>query len=301
MPENRFSGGYHGMTRTGVDPRDGQAGSVWSDLHQHHKMPLLHSLIARVLPSMRWLILILAIFVASQSFAASPIVRDGGTIDLADVTYRLDGIDAPALDQMCIDDHADTWACGVDARDQLAKLIGGHEVRCEDLGQDGTYKKWHVGICTVDGETTSLNQLLVRQGFALNFEASARGLFKQDEADAKDGRRGLWRGCFVAPREFRGGRKDGGLLGGACRADKDREIREVLFPREPAMPSGCSVKGKFALRAHVTGNVGVYHLQACRSYPALTLPDRWFCSEDDAKAAGFRKAYNCRPIVRQRT
>ena len=88
----------------------------------------------RALPLMRWFILILAIFAASQSFAASPIVRDGGTIDLADVTYRLDGIDAPALDQICIDDHADTWACGVDARDQLASLIGGHEVRCEDLG-----------------------------------------------------------------------------------------------------------------------------------------------------------------------
>lgn len=250
---------------------------------------------------MRWLILILAIFVASQSFAASPVVRDGGSIDLADVTYRLDGIDAPALDQVCIDDHADTWACGVDARDRLAGLIGGHEVRCEDLGPDAIYKKWHIGVCTVEGGTTSLNQTLVGQGLALNLEPSARGRYKADEADARDHRRGLWKGCFVAPQEFRGGRKDGALLGGACRADKDREIRDVLFPDEPAMPSGCSVKGKFALRAHVTGNVGIYHLQACRSYPALTHPDRWFCSEDDARAAGFRKAYNCRPIARQRT
>jgi hypothetical protein len=35
-------------------------------------------------------------------------------------------------------------------------------------------------------------------------------------------------------------------------------------------------------------------LQACRSYPGLGNPDRWFCSEEDAQAAGFRKAYNCR-------
>ena len=250
---------------------------------------------------MRWPILILAIFAASQSFAASPVVRDGGTIDLADVTYRLDGIDAPAVDQICIDDHADTWACGTEARDQLAGLIGSHEVRCEDLGEDATYKKWHVGICTVVGETASLNQLLVRQGLALNFEPSARGRFRQDQADAKDSRRGLWRGCFVAPHEFSNGIKDGVLLGGACRSDKDREIREVLFPYQPAMPSGCSVKGKFALRARVTGNVGIYQIRACRSYPAMTRPDRWFCSEDDAKAAGFRKAYNCRASVRQRT
>lgn len=250
---------------------------------------------------MRWFILILLIFAASQSFAAGPIVRDGGTIELTDATYRLDGIDAPAFDQLCIDDHADSWTCGVEARDQLAGLIGGRKVHCDDLGPDATAKNRHIGVCTVEGETMSLNQLLVRQGFALNFEPSAKGRFREDEAGAKDDRRGLWKGCFAAPQEFRGGKKDGALLGGSCRADKDREIREVLFPEYPAMPPGCSIKGKFALRARVTGNVGIYHLQACRSYPALTKPDRWFCSEDDAKAAGFRKAYNCRPMVRQRT
>ena len=238
---------------------------------------------------MRSLILILAVLSASQGWAASAIVRDGSTLQLADVTYRLDGIDAPEFDQMCIDEHADAWACGVEARDQLANLIGSRQVRCdEDLGC-GTYKKRHIGICTVEGETVSLNQLLVRQGFALNFEPYARGRFKEDEAGAKDNRRGLWKGCFVAPQEFRRGQKDGALLGDSCRADKDREIRAVLFPDDPAMPPGCSIKGKFAVRARVTGNVGVYHLQGCRSYPALTKPDRWFCSEEDAQAAGFRK------------
>ena len=58
------------------------------------------------------------------------------------------------------------------------------------------------------------------------------------------------------------------------------------------MPPSC--KGKFTVCARVTGNVGISHLQGCRSYPALTKPDRWFCSEEDAQAAGFRRAYNCR-------
>jgi endonuclease YncB( thermonuclease family) len=241
---------------------------------------------------MRWLILILAIFPASQSCAATTNIRDAGTIQLADVTYRLDGIDAPAFDQLCIDEHADTWTCGAEARDHLASLVGNRQVRCEDLGTDATSKRRHIGICTVEGETTSLNQLLVRQGFALNLDPSAKG-FKEDEAGAKDNRRGLWKGCFVAPQEFRHGRKDGTLLGGSCRADKDREIRAALFPDHPAMPPGCSIKGKYALRARLTGNIGIYHLQGCRSYPALTKPDRWFCSREDAEAAGFRKAYNC--------
>src|ERR1700730_16618720 len=149
----------------------------------------------------RALILMRTVLSASQGWAASAIVKDGATLQLADVTYRLNGVDAPELDQMCIDDHADPWACGVEARDQLSRLIGNRQVRCDDLGL-GPYKKRHIGICTVEGESASLNQLLVRQGFALNFEPSARGRFREDEASAKDDRRGLWKGCFVAPEEF---------------------------------------------------------------------------------------------------
>ena len=44
--------------------------------------------------------------------AATAIVRDGGTLQLGNVTYRLDGIDVPTVDQICIDEHADVWTCG---------------------------------------------------------------------------------------------------------------------------------------------------------------------------------------------
>ena len=103
-------------------------------------------------------------------------------------------------------------------------------------------------------------------------------------------------GKAASPRrdEFRAAKKDGALLGAACRADRDREIREALFPEDLVMPASCNIKGKYAARARVTGNLGIYHLQARRSYPGLGNPDRWFCSEDDAQAAGFRRAYNCR-------
>lgn len=231
---------------------------------------------------------------AKQSSAATAIVRDGSALQLGSVTYRLDGIDVPAVDQLCIDEHADVWTCGIEARDQLSKLVDGKQVRCDDLGADPTYKKRRIGVCKIEGETTSLSQLLVQKGFALNIEASASGRFKPDEAHARDDRLGLWKGCFVAPREFRAGNRDGSLLGAACRADRDREIREAMFPEDRVMPPGCSIKGKFAVRARVTGNLGIYHLQGCRSYPGQTRPDRWFCSEEDAQANGFRRAYNCR-------
>jgi endonuclease YncB( thermonuclease family) len=247
------------------------------------------------MPLPKFLLSLIAAFLlfASPSWAANVTIRDGDTIQLGDVTYRLDGIDAPELDQVCINDQADPVTCGIDARDQLTKLIAGRAVRCDDIGPDKAYPKRHIGLCTVEGETDSLNVQLVRAGFAMDFEPSAKGRFLQDETGARDARKGLWGGCFVAPQDFRIGRKDGQLFGAACHTDRDRQIREVLFPDDLAQPPNCSIKAKFAARARVTGNVGVYQLRGCPSYAGLSA-DRWFCSEDDAQAAGFRRGFNCR-------
>ena len=120
----------------------------------------------------------------------------------------------------------------------------------------------------------------------LNVEASASGRFQADEARAKEDRQGLWKGCFVAPQEFRRGKKDGALLGGACRSDRDREIREALFPDDLVMPASCNIKGKYAVRARVTGNLGIYHLQACRSYPGLAIRTAGFAPRTTPRQPG---------------
>ena len=229
----------------------------------------------------------------ASALTAAATVRDANSIQLGDVTYRLDGVDAPELDQVCIDDHADPWTCGIDARDQLTKLIGGRSVRCEDVGPEKNFGKRHRAICTAEGDKVSLNEQLVKLGFAIAREP-LRANVKPAAADAKTASAGIWKGCFVAPQEFRTGKKDGTLLGAACRSDRDKEIRAVLFPEDLTMPPSCGIKGKLAVRARVTGNIGIYHLRGCPSYAATTKPDRWFCSEDDAQASGFRRAYNCR-------
>ena len=245
---------------------------------------------------MRLLMAIMVIVSSTPGWAAA-VVKDGNTLQIADLVYRLDGIDAPEFDQTCIDEHADPWACGVEARDELTKLIAGRNVQCKDLGADKTANKRHVGICTVDGETDSLNQLLVRQGYALNLEPHAdeanKGRLGDDASNARNNRLGLWRGCFAAPQAFRTWNKAAPLLGASCAADKDRELRQALFPDDPAMPPGCAVKAKYARRARFTGHVGIYQMQECRSYASLAKPDRWFCSAEDAEAAGFRRAFNC--------
>jgi endonuclease YncB( thermonuclease family) len=243
---------------------------------------------------MRFLIALLVLVSMTPAWAADVVVKDGGTIQVSGTTWQLDGVDAPAFDQLCLNEFADPFACGADAREQLIKLIGDHAVRCDDLGPDKSFVKWHIGLCTVEGTAASLNQQAVQKGLALAAASSVKSNFKDDQTAARKDLRGLWKGCFVAGSDFRRGNKTAALLGGSCRSDKDREIRAILFPSEAVAPPGCTIKGKFAVRAHVTGNVGIYHLQACRSYETLIKPDRWFCSEEDALAEGFRKAYNCR-------
>jgi hypothetical protein len=67
----------------------------------------------------------------------------------------------------------------------------------------------------------------------------------------------------------------------------------MLFSDDPRMPPGCPIKGKLATRAHFTGHRGIYHLKDCGSWRRLKKPDRWFCTETEAQAEGFRRAFNC--------
>ncbi|MBI5130816.1 MAG: thermonuclease family protein [Rhodopseudomonas palustris] len=237
-------------------------------------------------------IFVLALLFGAPAFAAEVIVKDAATLQLGGVTYRLEGIDAPELDQRCLSEFADPAACGVEARDAAVKLIGGRNVTCRDLGLDPVFKGRRIGACTIAGDGLGLSQRLVQAGLALN--ADAKGRFAADEAKAKSERTALWKGCFVAPQGFRQWDKTAPLLGAACRDDRKAATLDVLFPEMPARPDGCTIKGKLAKRARITGNVGVYQLPGCPSYASLIKPTRWFCSEDDARAAGFRKAYNCR-------
>ncbi len=156
------------------------------------------------------LLLAATMLLANPVWAANPVVRDGNTIQLGDTSYRLDGIDAPEFDQICIDAHADAWTCGVEASEQLTKLIGGHQVHCDDLGPDKTHRKRHIGICTAEGDTTSLNQALVRQGFAISRQPSAKGRFERGR-DGRQGRppgplEGLFRGAARIPAWQKGRR-----------------------------------------------------------------------------------------------
>jgi endonuclease YncB( thermonuclease family) len=125
-------------------------------------------------------------------------IVDGDSIEVSGVRIRLDGIDAPELDQRCTDANGRPWSCGKTAADELRRYIQGQELRCEPGGLD-QYRRT-IAVCFLpDG--ADINGWLVRQGWAL---ASGRaGSYRSQEHEAQAARRGIWAGTFTPPKEWR--------------------------------------------------------------------------------------------------
>ncbi len=151
---------------------------------------------------------LLALAGACLVIAPDPVAADSiDTLTAADgKRYRLDGIDAPESDQVCLDAGGGSYRCGEAASAALARFIAGRPIQCTDAGADSKHTDSkvtdrRVGQCFVDG--TDINHWLVENGWAINFEPYAKGRFKTDEEAAKAGRLGMWAGCFVSPQDFR--------------------------------------------------------------------------------------------------
>lgn len=237
------------------------------------------------------IVLLLSILIGAGQAAADAVVNDGDTLTLDGIRYRLEGVDAPELDQVCTDQVGETWACGLEARERLKAFVAERKVACTDISPNPGSGR--IARCRAGSD--DLGQWLVREGWALSTEPPATARYLELQADAHAHHRGIWKGCFVAAQDLRRWSKAKAELLGECPVtmSDERRTRDLLFPDRPAMPPQCAIKGKLALRARVTGHVGIYHLRTCRTYARAGTPQRWFCSEEDAKAAGFRKALNC--------
>jgi endonuclease YncB( thermonuclease family) len=250
------------------------------------------------------LVVVGCIMAASTSIAADrcgiATVIDGGSIKLEGGRFRLDGIDAPETDQQCLEASGAKWNCGIEARDQLGAFINGRSVCCTDKGPDQTYRSRRMGRCKIGNE--SLNRWLVSQGLALDFKPYSGGRFRTYQQAALLDQRGLWRGCFVAPWEFRRwNRSTAQLLGAGCPGDAS-QIRDQLFPVDSDAAPGCPAAIKGKIRPVWTRLFkryrGTYYTEGCGDYPKIKIDrrkgDRWFCGEEEALAQDFRKAQNCK-------
>ncbi|MEZ5563422.1 MAG: thermonuclease family protein [Gammaproteobacteria bacterium] len=221
-------------------------------------------------------------------------VTDGDTAQVqlqsGAITVRFYGIDAPEKDQP----HGDAAASA------LRQLVGGKVVDLIPVEQD----KYDRLVAVVMLGERNVNLEMVARGNAWAFRQYL-GEFKDDplycewEAKARDQQLGLWRstgGKRHAPWEWR--HRDRGVpytdYNGSTGADCVAAIRAApaSAPVQAGRKSGdCLIKGNIS-----SGNRRIYHVPGSPSYADTRIDEskgeRWFCSEAEARAAGFRAPRN---------
>ncbi len=130
-----------------------------------------------------------------------PKIIDGDTIELQGQAIRLYGIDAPELGQACTIGEQ-TYDCGMVARTALLDLTAGVAVTCRMLAAEPSVGEAKPGRCFAQGY--DLSEGMAYTGWALaQREVSERYLVFEERAQAAG--RGLWKGRFVTPWDWRGG------------------------------------------------------------------------------------------------
>lgn len=190
------------------------------------------------------------------------VVVDGDTIDVAGERIRLEGIDAPEAGQTCARRLIGTWRCGADATKALRKLVQGVTVTCERRGTD-RYGRI-LGVCFADG--VEINRRMVEQGHAWAFVKYSTSYVAEEQRARRD-HRGVFATDNQPPWDYRARRWAGA---------------------EQQAPDGCAIKG------NVTRNGRIYHMPWSPWYAKVVIDqargERWFCSENEAVAAGWRPA-----------
>src|SRR3977135_310401 len=67
------------------------------------------------------LLLLLPAIANAADITGVPKIRDGDQIQIGTSKIRLGGIDAPSVDQLCLNNSGERWTCGAAARDELIK------------------------------------------------------------------------------------------------------------------------------------------------------------------------------------
>ena len=218
----------------------------------------------------RFLVIALALFLtAGQALTASGVrVIDGDTLDLDGVRYRLHGIDAPEAGQTCKSAKGGDWPCGQAALHKLESLTTGRNPTCVTREKD-VYGR-SIATCKIDG--LDISSEMIRSGLAWAFRRYSMDYIPAEEA-AHARRVGIWQADTEPAWDFRSHKWDGAASGGPV--------------------TGCPIKGNINSK-----HEKIYHAPWSKDYARTSIDpgrgERWFCTEGEAVAAGWRPPHGGR-------
>jgi endonuclease YncB( thermonuclease family) len=229
-------------------------------------------------------VMLMGVAAQAADITGVPRVVDGDTLAIGTTNVRLEAIDAPETDQICLDALGVRWTCGIEARDRLAAHIAGREISCTSNGIDA-YKRT-LGTCRLAGE--NLNGWMVQEGWALAY-VQYSSVYLHTEQDARQNQRGLWKGAFIAPWDWRH-RNEKTIILGAVSVPINAHSMLIPSPVTAGAPSpDCIIKGNVNRNGE-----RIYHMPDQKYYPTIRMDigggKRWFCTSEEAEAAGWRRS-----------
>jgi endonuclease YncB( thermonuclease family) len=220
----------------------------------------------------------------AANISGVPRVVDGDTLVVGATKVRLEGIDAPETDQICLNAKGDHWTCGIEARDRLQAHIEGQAVFCLSNSTD-VYQR-SLAKCSLEGE--DLNGWMIREGWAIAY-LKYSSAYQQIEDDARVHQRGLWQGAFIAPWDWRHKNNKTVILGALQVPTNAQALLLGPSATEGAPSPNCTIKGNINRYGE-----RIYHMQNQSFYAKIRMDKggdrRWFCTPEEAEVAGWRRA-----------
>jgi endonuclease YncB( thermonuclease family) len=227
--------------------------------------------------------MLLPVLASAADITGVPKIREGDQIQIGNTRIRLGGIDAPSADQLCLNTKGERWTCGVAARDELIRHTDKKPWTCHLRQTDRRGRT--LARCDVDGE--DIQKWMVKNGWALSFVRFSHD-YDADEKVARAAKAGMWQGAFIAPWDWRVRNKKTTVLGTVKPPPHALDILLASASGSVAPSPDCTIKGN----VNRSGEC-IYHQPTSRWYAKIQMKiskgTRWFCSVDDAEAAGCRE------------
>lgn len=204
-------------------------------------------------------------------------VVDGDTVDVVIdgkvERLRLIGIDTPET----VHPSKPVECYGIEASNKAKELLSGTRVALEvddSQGDRDKYGRMLRYVFLEDG--TNFNELMIAEGYAYEYTYDQaytyQSLFKNAQRSAEQSGSGLW--------------------GDMCQTQWEEVAMAPLTVGASQADSSCEVKGNIS-----SSDEKIYHVPGCDSYNQTRISEskgeQWFCSEQEALDAGWRKALNC--------